>query len=148
MAKEADVETQQRAQVPESITSEPTRRRFLRGVGGGLAATLLLSTNCADASSGTEEAAHVAMGALNQALAIGDDSRLDNDFAPDVIVHPTHHMVASGQEVPPGLAGLKVAIADIRGVATDIQLIVDDLIVEGDVAAGRLTIQCTRVGSN
>jgi ketosteroid isomerase-like protein len=141
------VETQQRTRVTESLSIDPTRRGLLRGLGGGLAATLLLATNSAGASGMTEETARMAMGALNQALAIGDDSRLDNDFAPDVVVHPLHRIVATGKEVSPDLAGLKAALADIRGAATGIQLITDSLVAVDNQAAGRVTVRGASVGT-
>jgi len=90
----------------------------------------------------------MAMGALNQALAIGDDSRLDNDFAPDVVVHPRYRMVATGREVSPDLAGLKAALADIRGAAPDTQLITDSLVVVDNQATGRVTVRGTPVGTD
>jgi hypothetical protein len=90
----------------------------------------------------------MAMGALNQALAIGDDSRLDNDFAPDVVVHPRYRMVATGREVSPDLAGLKAALADIRGAAPDAQLITDSLVVVDNQATGRVTVRGTPVGTD
>jgi ketosteroid isomerase-like protein len=141
------VETQQWIRLTESPLVDPTRRALLRGLGGGLAATLLFKTNNARAVSMTEETARMAMGALNQALAIGDDSRLDNDFTPDVVVHPRHRMVATGKEVSPDLAGLKAALADIRGAVTDIQLITESLVAVDNQAAGRVTVRGATVGT-
>jgi hypothetical protein len=136
------------APLTDSHAVDPTRRTMLRGLGGaGLAAALLAGTGHSATASGTKDAARMAMGALNQTLAIGDDSRLDTDFAADVLVHPLHRLVATGEEVSPDLAGMKAALADIRGVVTNIQLIVDALVAEGDTAAGRLTVRGTPVGS-
>lgn len=143
------METRQHLQLTESRAADATRRVVLRSLGGaGLAAGLLLGTHRGVLASDADVTARMAMGALNQALAIGDDSRLDNDFAPDVVVHPRHRIVATGVEVPAGLAGLKAALADVRGIATDIQLIVDEFVAENDEVAGRVTVRCTPVGSS
>jgi hypothetical protein len=84
-----------------------------------------------------------AMEALAKALASGDDSGLDAVFAGDVAVHPRHRMMATREEVSPDLAGLKAALADIRGVASNVELNVDDLIAEDDKAAARFTVRGT-----
>ncbi len=139
------MEIQHCIRLTESLSADPTRRTLLRGVGGGLATTFLLATNRAGAASGTEDAARVAMGALNQALAIGDDSRLDNDFAPDVVVHPRHRMIATGKEVSPDLAGMKAALADIRNAVPDLELAVNSLVAGDDKAAGCVTVSGTPV---
>jgi ketosteroid isomerase-like protein len=84
-----------------------------------------------------------AVEALNLALATGDDSGLDALVAADVTVEPRHRMLATGEEVSDDLAGLKVALADMRNIATDIELVVDDLIAEEDKVAGRFTVRGT-----
>jgi hypothetical protein len=111
-----------------------------------VAATLLLGSRGAAAASGTEDAARMAMGALNQALAIGDDSRLDRDFAADVVMHPRHRLIATGQEVSPDLAGLKAALADIREAVPDLEIAVNSLVAVDDKAAGCVTVSGRPIG--
>lgn len=127
-----------------------TRRTMVRGL--GLAAALLMGTKRGAAADDEydeeKEIAREAMEALSQTLATGDDSRLHNVFAADVMVEPRHRMVATGEEVPPGLTGLKEALADIRKVATDIEIVVDDLIAEDHKVAGPFMVRGTLVGRN
>lgn len=134
----------------KALSGGSTRRTMVRGLGGGgLAAALIMGTKrgaVADEYDEEKEIAREAMEALSQALATGDDSGLHNVFATDVMVEPRHRLVATGEEVPPGLTGLKEALADIRRVATDIEIVVDDLIAEDHKVAGPFTVRGTLVG--
>lgn len=127
-----------------SSASTTSRRVALRGLGAaGLGATFVLGMNQSTAAQGTEDVVRKALEALNQVLATGDDSGLDAVFATDVVVQPRHRMVATGEEVSSDLAGLKVALADIRSVASDVHLAVKDLIAEEDKAAGPFAVRGT-----
>lgn len=145
------MEIRQFQQFTDSLSGGSTRRTMVRGLGGGgLAAALLMATKrgaaADDEHDEVEKVAREAMDALSQALATGDDSGLDAVFAADVMVEPRHRVVATGEEVSPDLAGLKAALADIRNVATDIEIVVDGLIVEGDKVAGPFTVRGALVG--
>jgi ketosteroid isomerase-like protein len=132
------------ARFSDSFSGDATRRTLLRGLGGGgLAAAFFMSTKRPASAHGAEEVAQEAMEALNQALATGDDSGLDALFVTDVKVEPRHRMLATGEEVSPDLAGLKAALADIRGDASVVEVSVDDVIAEEDKAAGRFTFRGT-----
>lgn len=121
-----------------------SRRVVLRGLGGaGLATALLWGSRRRGAAHGAEDVAREALEALIQAIATGDDSGLDALFAADVTVVPRHRTLATGEEVAPGLPGLKAALADIRSIASDVELTVDDLIAEEDKAAGPFTFRGT-----
>ena len=141
------METRRFQRFTDSRSGDSTRRTVLRSVGGGgLAAAFLMGTRRRASAHEAEDVAREALEALSQALATGDDSGLDAVFAADVMVEPRHRMVATGEEVSPDLTGLKVALADIRNVATDIELVVDDLIADDDKVAGPFTVRGALVG--
>lgn len=141
------METRRFQRFTDSRSGDATRRTVLRSVGGGgLAAAFLMGTRRRASAHEAEDVAREALEALSQALTTGDDSGLDAVFAADVAVQPRHRMMATGEEVSPDLAGLKVALADVRNVATAIELVVEDLIAEDDKVAGPFTVRGTLVG--
>jgi ketosteroid isomerase-like protein len=77
---------------------------------------------------------------LNRALETGDVTLLDPLLAGDVVDHdPTPGMA-------PGREGVKRAFAELRAAFPDYRGTVEDLIVEGDKAACRVTGRMTHRG--
>jgi predicted SnoaL-like aldol condensation-catalyzing enzyme len=77
---------------------------------------------------------------LNQAMSSGDMGLLDAVLAPSVVDHdPTPGMA-------PGREGIKRAFAEFRAAFPDYHGSIDDLIVEDDKAACRITGQMTLRG--
>ena len=77
---------------------------------------------------------------LNRALSSGDVSLLDALLAPNVIDHnPTPGMA-------PGREGVKRAFAELRAAFPDYRGSVEDMVVEGDKAACRVTGRMTHRG--
>jgi phage shock protein E len=125
-----------------------SRRTAMRGLGGvGIGALVLLGSSRRATAHGAEDVAAEAMEAIAQALVNGDASGLDAVFAADVAVQPRHRMLATGEEVSPDLAGLKVALEDMRSVVSDIELTVEDVIAEEEKAAGRFSYRGTIAAS-
>lgn len=125
-----------------AVAASVSRRTAMRGLSAvGLGALVLVGSAGRAAAHGAEEVAQEAMEAINQALASGDASGLDAVFAPDVAVRPRHRVLATGEEVSPDLAGLKVALEDMRSLVSDLELAVDDLIAVEDKAAGSFTFR-------
>lgn len=88
----------------------------------------------------TRNAAHRFYETLNRALGSGDVSLLDPLLAPDVIDHnPTPGMGA-------GRDGVKRAFAELRAAFPDYSGTIEDLVVEGDKAACRITGRMTHRG--
>lgn len=132
-----------------AIATSVSRRTAMRGLSAVGLGTLVLAGSAGRAAAhGAEEVAQEAMEALNQALATGDDSGLDAVFAADVTVEPRHRMLTTGEEVSDDLVGLKVGLADMRNLATDIEIVVDDVIAADDKAAGRFTVRGTPAGAD
>ena len=127
------------------------RRDALRRVGaGGVAAGLFLGARAAMSRAQTplpsapaEAAARRVIDAIDRALASGDMTALDLVFAPDYVNHTPHRSPRSGQRFSADLAGLKVALTELRGIAPDAVLIVEDVVGSGDMAAIRATFEGT-----
>lgn len=125
-----------------------SRRTAMRGLGGvGIGALVLLGSSRRATAHGAEDVTREAMEAISQALETGDASGLDALFAADVAVQPRHRMLATGEEVSPDLAGLKIALEDIRIVVSDVELTVEDVIAVEDEAAGRFSYRGTIAAS-
>lgn len=125
-----------------------SRRRAMRALSGvGFGALMLLGSSRRTAAHEADEVALEAIDALSQTLASGDVSGLDAVYASEVLVQPRHRLFATGAEVPPGLEGLKAALEDIRGIASDVAITVEDVIAEEDKAAGRFAFQASLAAS-
>jgi predicted ester cyclase len=127
-----------------------SRRSALRrlGAGGVLAAAAFGARRSASAQSSlataaTEAAARRAMSAINQAFASGDMAVLDTAFAADYVNHTPRQSMLSGQGFTPDLAGLKIALTELRTIAPDAVILVDDVVASGDTAAVRATFRAT-----
>ena len=121
-----------------------SRRTAMRGLGAaGIGALVLLGSARRAAAHGAEEVAQEALDAVNQALATGDMSGLDAVLAADLQGHPPHPSLATGEPFPHDLAGLKASLEEMRRFFPDSQLVLDDLIVEEDKVAGRVTFRGT-----
>jgi predicted SnoaL-like aldol condensation-catalyzing enzyme len=70
---------------------------------------------------------------VNQAMRTGDMAALDRVIAPAAVDHDPVPGMAPGRE------GIKRAFADFRATFPDYRADVDDLLVEGDKAACRIT---------
>jgi predicted ester cyclase len=63
----------------------------------------------------------------------------------DDIIHPdyTYHGAAG---IGPGPEGLKTSIQELQAALTDPQLLIDDIVVEGDQSVVRYTVRGTHTG--
>lgn len=126
------------------VAANTSRRVLLRAAGAtGLGAALLLTRQPAVSAHGADEVAQQAVEAINAAMATGDEAQLDELFAADLVGHPPHRSLATGEAFSPDLAGLKAALAEMRRYFPDGQIVVEDLIVADDKVAGRLTFRGT-----
>ena len=135
---------------PKQIFAVASRRSALRrlGAGGVLAAAAFGAGRSASAQSSlataaTEAAARRAVSAINQALASGDMAALDTAFAADYVNHTPRQSLLSGQGFTPDLAGLKTALTELRTMAPDAVILIDDIVASGDTAAVRVTFRGT-----
>lgn len=81
----------------------------------------------------TRRAAHRFYDAVNQAMTSGDMAVFDEVLAPNVVDHnPTPGMA-------PGRDGIRRAFAELRAAFPDYHATVEDVIVEGNKAACRIT---------
>jgi predicted ester cyclase len=135
---------------PKQIFAVASRRSALRrlGAGGVLAAAAFGAGRSASAQSSlataaTEAAARRAVSAINQALASGDVAVLDTAFATDYVNHTPRQSLLSGQGFTPDLAGLKTALTELRTMAPDAVILIDDIVASGDTAAMRATFRGT-----
>ena len=143
------MQTRRFQQFTDWRSGDSTRRTVLRGVSGAaLAVAITTGTGRRALAHEADEVAREALEALSQALATGDDSGLDALYAADVMVEPRHRLLATGEQVSSDLAGLKVALADIRSLATDIEIAADDLIAEDNKVAGPFTVRGAVAGSS
>ena len=93
------------------------------------------------AAGAIEAVARQAIAAANDAMAGGEMSALDAVFAPDVEGHPPHRSLVTGEPFSHDLAGLKAGLADIRLVFSEVSIVIDDLIVNGETVAARVTFR-------
>lgn len=113
-----------------------SRRSAARALAGaGVSAILLRIRASAQGTPGTVGVAQKAIDAVNLALATGDQSELDAVFAPGLRTHPPHRSIATGEAFSHDLAGLKAALEDIRSYVPDAEILVGDVISEGDKVA-------------
>jgi predicted ester cyclase len=94
-------------------------------------------------AAATERVARQAIAAVNAALASGDESGIDAWFAPEMVGHPPHRSIATGEAFSHDLAGMKLALAEIRRYFPDATILVEDVIAAGDKAAARVTFRGT-----
>ena len=128
-----------------------SRRSALRRLGtGGLAASTAIGLGRQPATAqssfvtaATEAAARRAVSATNQALASGDMSVLDATFASDYVNQTPRASLLTGQLYATDLAGLKAALTDLRTIAPDAVILIDDVVASGDTAAVRATLRGT-----
>jgi predicted ester cyclase len=78
--------------------------------------------------------------AIIAAVSAADDQKLDQLIAPDVI----DHNPVPGQA--PGIAGIKYWMSLMHDAFPDIDGVVEDVVVEGDKVAGRVTWKGTHRG--
>ena len=136
---------------PKQMLAAVSRRSALRRLGAaGLATGAVLGAErqTVDAqfsftTAATEAAARRAISAINQALATGDTSVLDPAFAADYVNHTPRRSLLTGQVFPPDLAGLKAAVAELRTIAPDAVILIEDVVASGDTAAVRATVRGT-----
>lgn len=115
----------------------------MRGLSAvGFGAPILIGPEGRARAHGAEEVTREAMEAIRQALASGDPNGLDAIFAADVAIHPRHRALATSEELSPDLAGLKVALEDMRSLVSHLELAVDDMIAVDDKVAGTFTFRC------
>jgi predicted ester cyclase len=138
-------------QSPKLIQAAVSRRSALHrlgaaslaaGIGLG-AAEGAVNAQSSLATAATEAAARRAVSAINQALASGDTNVLDAAFASDYVNHTPHHSLLSGQSLSPDLAGLKSGVTELRTIAPDAVILIDDIVASGDTAAVRATFRGT-----
>ncbi|MCC7024190.1 MAG: ester cyclase [Thermomicrobiales bacterium] len=127
-----------------TLRAEASRRAVVHGLGAASAGALaLLGSSRPAVAHGTEDVARQAIDAVNQALATGDTSGLDAVFAAGLQGHPPHTSLATGEPFTHDLDGLKAALQEMRHFFPDSRFLIDDLIVQGDKAAGRVTFRAT-----
>lgn len=121
-----------------------SRRGLLLAVGAsGLGGLLGLGGLRGAAAHGAEEVAEDAMAAVNAAMATGDEAGLDAMFAPDLVGHPPHRSLTTGEAYSHDLAGLKAALAEMRRYFPDGAFSVEDVVADDDRVAGRFTFRGT-----
>lgn len=86
-------------------------------------------------SAATEAAARRAVNAINQVLAGGDVTLLDLAFAADYVNRTPGASHRTGQPYSPDLAGLEASLIDLRSIAPNAVILVDDVIASGDTAS-------------
>jgi predicted ester cyclase len=135
---------------PKQIFAVASRRSALLrlGAGGVLAAAAFgvgrsASAQSSLATAATEAAARRAVSAINQALASGDMGVLDTPIAADYVNHTPGQSLLSGQDFTPDLAGLKSALTELRTIAPDAVILIEDIVASGDTAAVRATFRGT-----
>ena len=137
--------------VPRRPLAGISRRSALRRFGIGSAAAgaafglgrKSASAQTSFTAAATEAAARRAVSAVNQALASGDMAVLDAAFAVDYVNQTPRSSPFTGQPYPPDLAGLKTALTDVRTIAPDAVILIDDVVASGDTAAVRATLRGT-----
>ena len=95
------------------------------------------------ATAATEAAARRAVSAINQALASGDMTVLDTVFATDYVNHTPRRSLLTGQPFSADVAGLKTALTELRTIAPDAVILIEDVVASGDTAAVRATFRGT-----
>jgi steroid delta-isomerase-like uncharacterized protein len=75
---------------------------------------------------------------VQQFFQTGDLSGLDEVCAPDFV----HH----GPGLPPDLAGFKQMAPAFRSAFSDVEVVIEDLIAEGDRVVDRITVRGTHQG--
>lgn len=141
-----------RTSVPQAdFAARVQRRATLVRIGGG-AVTLagLAGFDRAEAAAqgtpsagASEDVARQAIAAVNEALATGDAAVLDCIFAPDVVGHPPHRSLVTGEPFSHDVTGLKAGLADIRRFFPDAAIAIDDMIAGEDRIAARVTFRGT-----
>ncbi len=136
---------------PSRVLVAISRRSALRRLGAaGVATGTALgiaqhsaSAQISFATAATESAARRAISAINQALASGDMTVLDTVFATDYVNHTPRHSLLTGQPFSADVAGLKNALTELRTIAPDAVILIDDVVASGDTAAVRATFRGT-----
>lgn len=121
------------------------RRSVARMIGGAGMTVMLLRRRSASAQGAADPVgvARKGIDAVNLALATGDQSGLDAVFAPDLQAHPPHRSIATGEAFSHDLTGLKAALEEIRSYVPDAEILVGDVISEGDKVAALSTFRGT-----
>lgn len=135
----------------ERVLAGMSRRAAARrlGIGGAAAGAAFVvgrqsaAAQFSFATAATEAAARRALSAVNQALASGDMSVLDAAFATDYVNHTPRTSLLTGQPSSADLAGLKTALTELRTIAPDAVILIDDVVASGDTAAVRATLRGT-----
>lgn len=91
----------------------------------------------------TEATALLFVDAMNDVFATGDASLLDDIVSPD-FVDNTPSPTRTGGEASPDLAGLKSTFEAVHEVFPEANVVVDEAIVEGDMAALLVTFNGLR----
>jgi uncharacterized cupredoxin-like copper-binding protein/predicted ester cyclase len=138
------------SQLPRGTTFVSRRRALTRlGFGAlvlGMLAGMRSRTTGAQATptAGAADAvARQAITAVNEALATGEMNAIDAAFAPEVVGHPPHRSLVTGEPFSHDLAGLKAGLADMRQFFPDAVITIDDLITSNDTVAARVTFRGT-----
>jgi PhnB protein len=92
-------------------------------------------------TAGTKAGAQRLYDAINDFMATGNTARIDEALAPDAVDHNPD------PDMKPGREGITDAFAMLRAAFPDYHFTVDDIIVEGDRAACRITARGTHRGS-
>lgn len=136
---------------PRQLQAALSRRSALHRLGAaGLAAGMGLgaaggsvTAQSSLVTAATEAAARRAVSAINQALASGDTTVLDTAFASDYVNHTPRRSLLTGQSFSPDLAGLKNGLTELRTIAPDAVILIEDVVASGDTAAVRATFRGT-----
>lgn len=136
---------------PKRVMAAISRRSALRRLGAAGVATgavlagerRVANAQFSFATAATEAAARRAVSAVNQALASGDMSVIDAAFAADYVNHTPRTSLLTGQPYSADLAGLKTALSELRTIAPDAVILIDDIVASGDTAAVRATLRAT-----
>lgn len=128
-----------------------SRQRALFLLGSGLLVIVALlslqrvsvQAQATPAAGTTEAVARQAIEAVNVALATGEMGAIDAVFAPDVVGHPPHRSLVTGVPASPDLAGLKAGLADIHQFFSDAMITIDELMINEDTVAARVTFRGT-----
>jgi predicted ester cyclase len=136
---------------PSRVLVAISRRSALRRLGAAGVATgtgLGMTQHSASAqisfaTAATEAASWRAASAINQALASGDMTVLDTVFATDYVNHTPRRSLLTGQPFSADVAGLKTALTELRTIAPDAVILIEDVVASGDTAAVRATFRGT-----
>ena len=136
------------SQAPPGATFVSRRRALTRLGSGALVLGVLAGmrprttgAQATPAAGAVEAVARQAIEAVNAALATGETGAVDAVFAPDVVGHPPHRSLVTGEPFSHDLAGLKAGLADIHQFFPDATIAIDELIASGNTVAARVTFR-------